>query len=216
MLQRKIQVLLIDVEGLLRDSLCALINTEPELEVAGVLPTAAAVQTASIVTDPDVLVIDLAAPDTRGLEAVSAARSRWPQLPVVNLTFSQDDRLIETALRSGVFGYILKTDSRAEFLAAIHSAIAGKRYVSSSIFETVVDGFVSHQGRSGETDGLSDREREVMKLIAQGLRTREIATRLSVNYKTVEKHRGNLMRKLGLRSAAAVAAYAIANGYLRL
>ena len=97
-----------------------------------------------------------------------------------------------------------------------HVAIAGKRYVSSSIFETVVDGFVSHHGRIGEGDGLSDREREVMKLIAQGLRTREIATRLSVNYKTVEKHRGNLMRKLGLRSAAAVAAYAIANGYVRI
>jgi DNA-binding NarL/FixJ family response regulator len=216
MLQRKIQVVLIDVEGLLRDSLCALINMEPELELTAVLPTASTLQTASIVTDPDVLVIDLAAPDTGGLEAVSAARSRWPQLPVVNLTFSHDDRLIETALRSGVLGYILKTDSRTEFLAAIHSAIAGKRYVSSSIFETVVDGFVSHQGRVIETDGLSDREREVMKLIAQGLRTREIATQLSVNYKTVEKHRGNLMRKLGLRSAASVAAYAIANGYVRI
>ena len=72
------------------------------------------------------------------------------------------------------------------------------------------------QGRSNETDGLSEREREVMKLIAQGLRTREIATRLSVSYKTVEKHRSNLMRKLGLRSATAVAAYAIANGYVRI
>jgi len=216
MLQRKIQVLLIDVEGLLRDSLCALINREPELEVAAVLPTGLAVLAATIATDPDVLVIDLAAPQTGGLEAVSAARSRWPLLPVVNLTFSHDDRLIETALRTGVLGYILKTDSRTEFLAAIHSAIAGKRYVSSSIFDTVVDGFVSQQGRAGETDGLSEREREVMKLIAQGLRTREIAARLSVNYKTVEKHRGNLMRKLGLRSAAAVAAYAIANGYLRI
>lgn len=216
MLQRKIRVLLIDLEGLFRDSLCALINTEPELEIAAVLSTTAAVQTLAIATDPDVLVIDLAAPDTGGLAAVEAARSRWPALPVVNLTLSHEDRLIETALRSGVLGYILKTDSRGEFLAAIHSAIAGKRYVSSSIFETVVDGLVSSHGRASETDGLSEREREVMRLIAQGLRTREIATRLSVNYKTVEKHRGNLMRKLGLRSAAAVAAYAIANGYLRI
>lgn len=216
MLQRKIQVLLIDAEDLLRDALCALINMEVELAVAAVLPAGTAVQTVSVLSDPDVLVIDLAAADTGGLEAVSSARSRWPELPVVNLTYSRDDRLIERALRAGVFGYVLKTDSRAEFLAAIHSAIAGKRYVSPSIFETVVDGFVGHQGRATETDGLSEREREVMKLIAQGLRTREIAARLSVSYKTVEKHRSNLMRKLGLRSATAVAAYAIANGYLRI
>jgi len=215
MLQRKIQVLLVDAEDLLRDALCALINMEPELAVAAVLPAGTPVTTVSVLCDPDVLIIDLAAPDTGGLETVSAARSRWPALPVVNLTFSRDDRLIENALRAGVFGYVLKTDTRAEFLAAIHSAIAGRRYVSPSIFETVVDGFVG-QGRSNETDGLSEREREVMKLIAQGLRTREIAIRLSVSYKTVEKHRSNLMRKLGLRSATAVAAYAIANGYVRI
>ena len=148
------------------------------------------------------------------LEAVSTARSRWPELPVVNLTNSRDNRLIESALRAGVLGYVLKSDSRLDFLNAIHSAIAGRRYVSPSIFETVVDGFVGQQGRAFDTDGLS--EREVMKLIAQGLRTREIGARLSVSYKTVEKHRSNLLRKLGLRSATAVAAYAIANGYLRI
>jgi DNA-binding NarL/FixJ family response regulator len=99
----------------------------------------------------------------------------------------------------------------------MHSLIDRKRYISPSIFERVVNGFVSQRPQArADPDGLSDREREVMKLIATGLRTREIAEKLSVSHKTVEKHRTNLMRKLGLRTAAAVAAYAISNGYLRL
>jgi DNA-binding NarL/FixJ family response regulator len=100
----------------------------------------------------------------------------------------------------------------------MHSVIDRKRYISPSIFDRVVNGFVSQRPAPSRADpsGLSDREREVMKLIAQGLRTREIAEKLSVSHKTVEKHRTNLMRKLGLRTAAAVAAYAISNGYLRL
>jgi DNA-binding NarL/FixJ family response regulator len=103
-------------------------------------------------------------------------------------------------------------------LNAMHSVVDKKRYVSPSIFNRVVNGFVSQSvyPKRSEPDVLSDREREVMKLIAQGLRNREIAEKLSLSHKTVEKHRTNLMRKLGLRTAAAVAAYAISNGYLRL
>jgi DNA-binding NarL/FixJ family response regulator len=211
-------ILLIDVEGLLRDGLCALINSEAELSLAGVVAGAPAVPTIELPCDPDLVIIDFAAPEIRGGEAIEAARARWPGIPVLNLTFSRDNRVIESTLRAGVDGYLLKTDSRTEFLAAIHSVVSGKRYISPSIFEAVVDGFVgSHdRSRSGEADGLSEREREVMKLIAQGLRTREIAATLSVSNKTVEKHRSNLMRKLGLRSATAVTAYAIAHGYLRV
>jgi DNA-binding NarL/FixJ family response regulator len=94
--------------------------------------------------------------------------------------------------------------------------MAGKRYISPAIFELVVSGFVSQQTLTKQPeDPLSDREREVMRLIALGLRTREIAQRLSVSHKTVEKHRANLMRKLGVRTAAAVVAYAISNGYMQ-
>jgi two-component system, NarL family, response regulator NreC len=211
-------ILLMDVEGLLRDGLCALVNSEQDLTLAGVVASTPAVRTIELPYDPDLLIMDFAAPDIGGAEAINAARVRWPGIRVLNLTFSRDNRVIESALRAGVDGYLLKTDSRTEFLAAIESVMAGKRYISPSIFEAVVDGFVGSHDRTrpGESDGLSEREREVMKLIAQGLRTREIAERLSVTSKTVEKHRSNLMRKLGLRSATAVTAYAIAHGYLRV
>ena len=217
-MRRKLQVLLIDEEGLLRDGLCAMISQEEGFAIAGVVPAAAAIQTVSLPTAPDVVIADFGAPAVRGLETVTAARSRWPNVPILVLTFQRDDAAIESALRAGVDGYLLKTDRRSELLNALNSVIEHKRYISPSIFDRVVNGFVSQRARAPyeDSDGLSDREREVMRLIAQGFRTREIAAKLSVSHKTVEKHRANLMRKLGLRTAAAVAAYAISNGYLRL
>jgi two-component system response regulator NreC len=217
-MRRKLQVLLLDEEGLLRDGLCALINQEESFAIAAVISGSAALLTVSVPTDPDLVVADFGAPAVRGLETVTAARSRWPDVPILVLTFQRDDAAIESALRTGVDGYLLKTDRRAELLNAMRSVIGRKRYISPSVFDRVVNGFVSQrtQAKHADPDGLSDREREVMKLIAQGFRTREIAEKLAVSHKTVEKHRTNLMRKLGLRTAAAVAAYAISNGYLRL
>jgi DNA-binding NarL/FixJ family response regulator len=217
-MRRKLQVLLIDEEGLLRDGLCAMMNLEEGFAIAGVIAGTTALHTVSVPADPDLIVADFGAPAVRGLETVTVARSRWPNVAILVLTFQQGDAAIESALRAGVDGYLLKTDSRAELLNAMYTVIDRKRYISPSIFDRVVNGFVSQgaPAKRAESDGLSDREREVMKLIAQGFRTREIAEKLSVSHKTVEKHRTNLMRKLGLRTAAAVAAYAITNGYLRL
>jgi two-component system, NarL family, response regulator NreC len=217
-MRRKFQVLLIDEEGLLRDGLCAMINLEESFTIAGVISGTTALHSVCVPTDPDLVVADFGAPAVRGLETVTSAHSRWPNVAILVLTFQRDDVAIESALRAGVDGYLLKTDRRAELLNAMQSVIDGKRYISPSIFDRVVNGFVSQraEAKHADPDGLSEREREVMKLIAQGLRTREIAEKLSVSHKTVEKHRANLMRKLGLRTAAAVAAYAISNGYLRL
>jgi len=214
-MRRKLQVLVIDDEGLLRDGLCALINLEENFAVAGAMGGMAAVQTVSLATEPDVIVADLSASGA-GAEMVTAARARWPAARILVLTSQSDVDSIESALRAGVDGYLLKTDQRSELLTALRTVVQGQRYISPTLFDRVAIGPVGQQGpaKQIESDGLSDREREVMRLIAQGLRTREIAERLSVSHKTVEKHRTNLMRKLGLRSAAAVAAYAISNGYL--
>jgi DNA-binding NarL/FixJ family response regulator len=217
-LRSKLQVLLMDEEGMLRDGLCAMINLEEELGMAAVVSGTQALRTIILAVVPDVLIADFNAPGIDGSETVATARERWPGVPILVLTFARDDHSIESALRAGVDGYLLKTDGRSELLTAIQSVVAGKRYISPAIFERVVSGFVSQQSqpKAIDNDPLSEREREVMRLIAQGLRTREIADRLSVSYKTVEKHRTNLMRKLGLRTAAAVAAYAISNGYVTM
>jgi DNA-binding NarL/FixJ family response regulator len=126
---------------------------------------------------------------------------------------------VGAALRAGADAYVLKDDSSAELLMAIRALRAGKSYLSPAICDRVMHGFLgSDPDRSGQatprngTAALTIREREVIKLIAEGLRTRQIAEFLSLSPKTVEKHRGNLMRKLNLRNAAAVTGYAIASG----
>lgn len=215
--RRTLQVLLVDQEGMLRDGLCALLSLEEDLTVAGVISGTHAVETVAIAPPPDVIIADFSAPAVDGADTIFASRYRWPGIPILVLTLARDDNSIESALRAGVDGYLLKSDSKADLLTAIHSVISGKRYISPAILDRVMNGFVGQRERTRhvEGDALSDREREVMTLIAQGLRTREIGVRLSVSHKTIEKHRSNLMRKLGLRTAAAVAAYAIANGYLQ-
>ena len=216
-MRRNLQVLIIGNEGLLRDGVCALINLEEGFTVAEVISGASTVQTVSLSTTPDVIMADFGASSPRGTEIVAAVRGRWPSVPLLALTFQRDDESIQAALRAGVNGYLLTTDPRSELITALRTVIEGGRYFSPSIVDRVMSGSVSRPAprKQADSNGLSDREREVMKLIAQGLRTREIAERLSVSHKTVEKHRTNLMRKLGVRSAAAVAVYAISNGYLQ-
>jgi DNA-binding NarL/FixJ family response regulator len=215
-MRRQLQVLIVDQEGMLRDGLCAMLNLEEDFAVAGAVAGTPALPTVSLPSDPDIIVVDFSVPGINAREFVETARGRWPGIPILVLTFRRDDDSIELALRAGVDGYLLKTDARNELLAALRAVLEKKRYISPSVFDTVVNGFVSQQthAKHAEADGLSEREREVMKLIARGLRTREIAERLSVSHKTVEKHRTNLMRKLGVRTAAGVAAYAISNGYV--
>ncbi len=215
-MRRKLRILLIDQEGMLRDGLCAMLNREEGFEVAAAISGAAELRSVVLPENPDLVVTDFAAPGAGVDEIVPIARGRWPDVPILVLTFRRGDESIESALRAGADGYLLKTDSRAELLNALGSVLEKKRYISPAIFDQVVNGFVSQQSlaKQGEANGLSEREREVMRLIARGLRTREIAERLSLSHKTVEKHRTNLMRKLGVRTAAAVAAYAISNGYV--
>ena len=214
--QHRQQILLIDEEGLLRDGLCAMISLEEDYAVIGAIAGGPAISSVVLTEVPDVVIIDFGLPGMRDADAVRSIRQRWTSAPVLALTFRKEDEVIEAALRAGVDGYLLKTDNRAEFLAALRTVLAGKRYISPSIINRVVSGYVRKhlQTKQRDADGLSERERDVMRRIAQGFRTREIAYQLSLSHKTIEKHRSSLMRKLGLRTATAVAAYAIAHGYL--
>jgi DNA-binding NarL/FixJ family response regulator len=214
----KIQILVIDADSLLRDGVCALLNSAEELQVIGAVGTTAEIARVSLPTAPDIGIIDIAVPEATGIEAITAVRVRWPGIRVLVLTFDGDGRLLEEALQAGADGYLLKSDTRKTLDLALRSIRDGERYVSSSIFDNVVHGYIRKHTftRQREIDGLSDRERDVMRRIARGQRTREIAQELSLSHKTVEKYRSNLMRKLGLKTATAVAAYAISHGYVEI
>jgi DNA-binding NarL/FixJ family response regulator len=208
------KTLIIDTDTLMRDGLSALLALRNDIEVIGAVDGVGALAQITLATVPDLLIVDIAIPDYEGSKSVAALRERWPAARVMALTFRRDELSVRGALRAGVDAYLLKSDTRAELTNALRSLQARNRYVSPTVSER--SSRESQAGRASQLDSLSDRERLVMMRIAQGLRTREIAIELSLSPKTIEKYRSNLMRKLGLKTAAAVAAFAIAHGHLEL
>ncbi len=215
-------VVISDDHGIMRDGLRALIESEPDLQVIGTAANGREAIRAAEQYKPDLILMDISMPLTDGPEAIAYIKRRSPTMRILVLTFHTDELHIQAALQAGADGYVLKDDSRVELLTAIRAVLAGKSYLSPAICNRVVSGYLGVGAAirsnlstpTNTNNGLSSREREVIKLIAEGYRTRQIAQFLSLSPKTIEKHRSNLMRKLGLRSASAVTAYAIANGFV--
>lgn len=215
------RVVVVDDHAIMRDGLSALLGSEPDLEVVGTAADGREAIDAVRAHTPDIVLIDLTMPRTDGASAIRDIKRRFPRVRVVVLTLHRDDRHIRAALHAGADAYVLKDDGRVELLAAIRNVANGKRYLSPTICGSVMSGYVSAEPetevskpQSPSWEVLTEREREVMKLVAEGRKTREIADYLSLSTKTVEKHRTNLMRKLDLHSVSAVTAYAISNGLL--
>ncbi len=212
----KTQVLIVDTDSIMRDGLVALLSNE-ECEVIGAASNGTEALRESELRTPDLVIIDLSMATASDPDTIVKLKEQRPGVRVLVLTFLREERLIDAALRAGADGYLLKSDTRLELIAAIRSVAHGKGYISPSICDRVINGYLKTQADAPRRRGsgvLSKREQQVVRLIAEGYRTREIAQQLSLSHKTIEKHRTNLMRKLGLRTAPAVAAYAIAHGYL--
>jgi DNA-binding NarL/FixJ family response regulator len=212
----RLRVLLVEDPSLMRDSLVALLSSEPGVEMVGEIANSAQAIKLAPAASPDLVIVDFAS--AGGTDAIAALRERWPSAHVLVLATLENARLLKSALHAGAGGYVLRSDTRAELMTALHKVAQGQPHVSRAIRERIAAFDAASRANHAAADGvalLTDREREIMRWVASGLRTREIAQRLSLSHKTVEKHRSNLMRKLGLRSAAAVAAYATEKGYGR-
>jgi two-component system, NarL family, response regulator NreC len=216
-------IVIVDDHGIMRDGLCALLADESDLKVIGTAANGREAIRAAEQFKPDLMIMDVSMPLTDGPEAISHIKRRMPDMRILVLTFHTDDHHIHAALRSGADGYVLKDDTRLELLTAVRAVLAGKSFLSPAICNRVVNGYLGgglpsnnpEGGVAQGADSLTNREREVIKLIAEGYRTRQIAQFLSLSHKTIEKHRSNLMRKLQLRNTAAVTSYAISNGFVR-
>jgi DNA-binding NarL/FixJ family response regulator len=210
--------MVVDQEGIVRDGLCALLQRAEELHVDGAFSSGREAVRARGDLRPDVVIMDFPLAMKTGPETIAHVKRRWPEARVLMLSGSSEGQVIEAARRAGADGYVLRNDSRSELLDAIHTLASGKHYISKSVLELPArgDGQRSpHAVRRTDTAGmLTEREQEVVALIAEGYRTREMAQLLSLSHKTVERHRTNLMRKLGVRSATGVVAYAITHGYV--
>ena len=213
------RVVVVDDHAIMRDGLCAILNGEPNVEVVGTANDGkSAIQVVGQLL-PDVVLMDLSMPRTNGSEAISVIKRRYPDVKVIVLTFHKEDAYIHAAIEAGANAYVLKGDGRDELLASLRSVSAGHSYLSPAICDRVMSGYAQASPSSGRPQAptwevLSSREREVLKLVAEGYKTREIAEYLSLSEKTVEKHRTNMMRKLDLHGVSAVTTYAIENGLL--
>ena len=200
---------------ILREGLRALISSNPDFEVVAEAGDGQEAINFVEKLKPDLVLMDLSMPRMNGMDAILEIRKRVPETKVVVLTMHKTEEHILAAFKAGADGYVLKDATHAELIMAAKNVLSGKRYLSPGISETVLQGYL--EGRktvkhrtSWET--LTQREREILKLIAEGYRNKQIAEDLCVSVKTVEKHRANLMEKLDLHNVQGLAALAIEKG----
>jgi len=208
-------VLIVEDHALLREGVRALLSSHPDLKVIGEAADGREAIRQVEKLSPDVVLMDLSMPRMGGVEAIGQIKKKWPNIKILALTVYDSEEYVQTALQAGADGYILKDSSHAELLLAIRSVLAGKRVLSPTISAKVIEGYLA--GKKTESlhtlwETLTQREREVLKLIGEGNKSKEIADYLCISLHTVEKHRSNLMEKLNLHSVAALVSYAIEKG----
>ncbi len=211
---KKTRTLIVEDQTIMRDGLLALLASEPDFEVVGTTAGGKSAIGEATALHPDVILMNLSMPHSNATDVITRIKRQHPDIKIVVLTFHKEDEFIHAALQAGADAYVLKDDSREELFAALRTAVTNRRYLSPSIFERVVNGYLHGSNETPSWEILTDREREVMKLIAEGYRTKDIAAHLTLSPRTVETHRTNLMKKLNLASVSAVTAYAIANGII--
>jgi len=212
---KRLRVLLADDHVTVRRGLKLLIDAEADMEVIGEAGDGnEAVQKAREL-NPDVIVMDISMPGASGLDATRTLKKIMPDAVIVTLTRHPDSAYLQELLRAGVSGYVLKRSAPTELLHAIRAAAAGGQYLDTTLTAGVTAGFAGKDARAKmPVTALSDRESEVLRLIASGYSNKEIAAHLSLSVKTVEAHKANAMRKLELTGRIDIVKYAILQGWL--
>lgn len=211
----KRSVFIVEDHTLLRAGLRALLEQDPDIEIVGEADNGRDAVRSIGTLMPNLVLMDLSMPGMNGIEAMHDIKRRNPDTCILVLTIHKTDEYIHESLRAGANGYILKDATHDELRVAIRSVLGGKTYLSPDISGKVINGFLGSGKSSGSGcgwDALTHREREVLKLIAEGHPNKYIADYLCLSLKTVEKHRSNLMKKLDLHNASALTSYAIEKG----
>jgi DNA-binding NarL/FixJ family response regulator len=214
-MKAKVRIVLAEDHTILREGLRALLTTDPDFEIIGEVADGREAVRFVEKQIPDLILMDLSMPRMTGMDAIREIKKRYPQTKIIALTVHKTEEYLRTTLQAGADGYVLKDATHGELMMAIKSVLKGKTYLSPGVSGKVIEGYlegVESQMPYSTLGLLSQREREVLKLIAEGYKNKEIAADLCISLKTVEKHRANLMKKLDLHNAAALTAYAIEQG----
>lgn len=211
------RILIVEDHALLRAGLRALLAGDPQLLVVGESDNGRDAIAAMRLLEPDLVLMDISMPGMNGIEAIIDIKRRYPKTKIIVVTVHKEDEYIHSSLRAGADGYLLKDASFDELQIAIRSVLSGKTYLSPDVSGEVIQRYLSAAGEAGRTplQQLTHRERQVLKLIAEGKPNKYIAEYFSLSVKTIEKHRSNLMQKLGMHNASLLTAYAIQNGLVR-
>ena len=213
-----IQILLADDHKITRDGLRALLESQKNMTVIGEAEDGRKAVRLALELQPDVIVMDINMPELNGIEATRQIKTELPEAKIIALSMYSDKRYVVGMLKAGVSGYLLKNCAFDELVSAISAVVNNQNYMSPKIADTVMKDYANilESSDTSPASQLTAREREVLQLIAEGLKTKDIATRIHVSIKTVETHRQQIMRKLNAKSVAELTKIALREGLTSL
>lgn len=206
------RILLVDDHALVRAGMRSLLHEIPGVEVVAEAADGAEALRLAAELRPDVVLLDIAMKGMNGLDAAARLREQLPGAKVIVLSMHTSEEYVLLALRAGAAGYLIKDSATSELELALKAVARGETYLSPAISRQVVDGYVQRVGAAAAPDPLTPRQREVLKRIAEGRSTKEIAYELKLSVKTVETHRAQIMERLGIRDVAGLVRYAMRAG----
>jgi len=212
-----ILILLSDDHTVMRDGLRALLERQPDIEVVAEAADGRECVRLAEEQSPDVVVMDIAMPNMNGIEATRRIVEKHPSMGVVILSMHYDESYVIRSLKAGARAYLLKDAVKSELIAAIHAVVEGRSFFSPKISRILQEDYVQALGRKGADDSyelLTDREREILQLVAEGKTNKEIANTLSLSTYTVDTHRTHILQKLNLHSIPEVILYAVRKGII--
>jgi DNA-binding NarL/FixJ family response regulator len=211
----KKKIIIAEDQTLIRQGLRSLLSSEAELKVVAEAENGLDAIRCAKKHKPDLILLDLAMPKLSGISALKEIKRQFPKTKILALTLHTSEEYIIEAFESGVDGYCLKNDTHAELLSAINNVLSGKIYLSATISDKVLKGYLEKERKNipnTSLEKLTQREKEVLKLVGESYTSPEIGDILCISAKTVDKHRSNIMNKLNLHTASALTAYAIEKG----
>ncbi len=215
-MERPIRVLITDDHAIVREGLRAVIESKPDMEIVGEAENGAQAVPLALEQRPDVILMDLLMPVKSGIEAINEIRRQNPEARILVLTSYADNEQVFSAIRAGALGYLLKESSPQELIEAIRCVHRGEPSLHPAVARKLILGFAQETKSDPETIALTDRELEVLKLVARGLTNPEIAASLSVGEGTVRFHVSNILTKLQLENRTQAVLYALRKGMVSL
>ncbi len=213
----KLRILLAEDHKTVREGVKLLVNAQPDMEVIGEADDGEAAIAEAVRMGPDMIIMDISMPKLNGLKATKRLRSKCPDIKILTLTRHTDDGYLQQLISAGSNGYVLKQSAPNELINAIRAVATGNAYLDPALTNKVMGGYVARTTnlRGENKQQLTARETEVLRLIALGYSNKEIGVNLDLSVKTIEAHKANAMRKLGISSRIDIVRYAILQGWMQ-